>query len=1078
MAQDHKCNTIVEEKVYIMSQALLSPYHKIFYMEWKIDPSRSDYNIVFDQTLNGPINVPRLAKAVRHLISEHVVFNSHVEEKGGTLYWKINNKIYELKYIENQLPNDVIWLYIKEPFNLSQGPLYRFYLIKNCHNNHRLIIILHHLIIDGNTIDYFVDELSSYYNNPLHKNSISVPEQLLTLSELSDKLCNKISMFKDKGIMLWKEQLTNIESLDADFLKPIIYKSNNTQKNLEHSILELGEKRFTIDQKPLSKLKQLIGKQLTTPYLYSQNIFALLLYRYTGQKKFCITYPIAIREATNFLYGSNINTNIIPYDFSKINNFLDIINQTTRFFEDLNNGSINYSRLPIYDIMSGDKNAFNYIFAQQNLRYKVFEFNDVKAIINHGTNINIPNQGLIFEQDIQNNTLLYRVRYNLKKFDTCLLNDFVVLYQRLFEEVLDELISIKDVNKLKHINQYNLLQPEQYQKIIIDWNNTDKSFPSDKTISQLFEEQVVQTPNNIALVFEDTELTYQALNKKANQLAHYLIQAYSIKPDTLVALCLDRNKHMLISILAVLKAGGAYVPIDPSYPDERIKYILEDTNAKVILTNKIYRAKIEDIARKDQQIQILDIDNEIIQERLLMQVSTNIKTVTTSTNLAYVIYTSGTTGNPKGVMIEHRGVVNLAILQGREFGLIDTDSIKNCLWYNNYTFDAHVWDVYTVLFHGHRLHLVGNNIRMNIKLLHDYIKTNYIDIATIPPALLDNKDLLPLDILVVTGEKTSKDVLHCYYSNNVTVLNGYGPTEVTVGVSINKYNDNGSNNVGLPMSNTKCYILDANLMPLPIGCIGELYIGGVGVARGYLNDPELTAEKFVPNPFQSVIEKQSGKNLRLYKTGDLMRWLPDGNLEYIGRNDHQIKIRGYRIELEEIENAILGYDGIKQCVVLVKEHIGNKYLVGYYVSDNKINEDNILNFLQKTLPDYMVPSMLIHIEKISLTINGKLDIKALPSSEFTIKDNYVAPRNELEKQLCKIWIEVLNLPSHIIGVHDSFFRLGGNSMLVITLLNKINKELAPKIDVPAIFKHNTISKLSDYITHSFECVNSGEKYVF
>ena len=1063
-----------------MPQMLLSPYNKIFYIEWKLNPNRSDYNIVFDQDLNGQLDIPRLANAIRRFISEYIVLNSHVGDRNGELYWVSNAEIYELEYIEEQLTNEVILSYIQKPFNLHQGPLYRFRLIKTCNNKYRLIIILHHLIIDGNTTDYFIDELSSYYNKPSHKNNISIQEQLLSISKLSDKLSEKISKFKEESKALWNEKLTNTESVDTSFLRPTTNKNNsNLQQKTEFSISELSEIRFTLGQETLSKLKQLISKHLTTPYLYSQNIFALLLNRHTGQEKFCLSYPIAISEATNFLYGSNVNTNVIPYDFSSVNNFLDIISQTTEFIESLNKESINHSYLPIYDIVSiADKSVLNAIFAQQNLRYKIFEFDNIKATINHGTNINIPNQSLIFEQDIQNNTIYYRVRYNVKKFDTCLLNDFVLLYQRLFEEVLDELISIQDVNKLNHINQYNLLQSEQYQQIIIDWNNTDKSFPSDKTISQFFEKQVIQTPNNIALVFEDTEFTYQSLNKKANQLAHYLIQVYSIKPDTLIALCLDRNEHMLISILAVLKAGGAYVPIDPSYPDERIKYILEDTNAKVILTNKIYRAKIKDIAKKDQQIQILDIDNKIMQERLLLQVSTNIKTVTTSTNLAYVIYTSGTTGNPKGVMIEHRGVINLTLFQGREFGLIDTDNIKNCLWYANYIFDAHVWDIYTVLFHGHRLHLVGNNIRTNIKLLYDYIKTNNINIATIPPALINNKNLLPLDILVVTGEKTSKDVLHYYYSNNVTVINGYGPTEVTVGVSINKYNDNGSNNVGLPMSNMKCYILDANLMSLPIGCIGELYIGGVGVARGYLNRPELTAEKFVPNPFQSVIEKQSGKNLRLYKTGDLMRWLPDGNLEYIGRNDLQIKIRGYRIELEEIENAILGYYGIKQCVVLVKEHIGNKYLVGYYVSDSKINEDNILNFLQKTLPDYMVPNILIHIEKLPLTINGKLDIKALPNSEFSIKDNYVAPRNELEKQLCRIWIEVLDLPPNVIGVHDSFFRLGGNSMLVITLLNKINKELATKIDVSAIFKHNTIDKLADYITHSFECVNSGEEYVF
>jgi amino acid adenylation domain-containing protein len=642
----------------------------------------------------------------------------------------------------------------------------------------------------------------------------------------------------------------------------------------------------------------------------------------------------------------------------------------------------------------------------------------------------------------------------------------IVGFAEVYYNILKQFAQLANQTRIAELNY---LSQKQYSQIIEEWNQTDRDCPKDKTIHRLFEEQVGKTPNNIALVYGDITLTYQQLNERANRLAHYLVNNYVIKPDTLIALCLDRSEHMLISILAILKAGGAYVPMDPSYPDERIKYILKDTKANVVLANQIYKERLDSLINQKQDI--LAIDSVDLDEQISIELVTNLASATLSTNLAYVIYTSGTTGNPKGVLIEHKGVVNLVIEQGRVFDLANSSTIKNCLWYANYVFDAHVWDLYVCILYGHIIHITDNAIRQDIELLSSYVKNNNINIATLPPVLLDCTNILALDKLTVTGDKTPKEVLDGYYNAGVEIINGYGPTEVTVGVSLNHYNDNGSRNVGRPMSNMKAYVLSANLTPLPIGAIGELYIGGIGLARGYLNQSELTAERFIPNPFQTEEEKQGGRNSRLYKTGDLLCWRTDGNLEYIGRNDSQVKIRGYRVELGEIESAIANYVGIKQSVVLAKEHLasdgvstGNKYLVAYYVSATRLAEDKIIACLQSKLPEYMLPNILVHLEKLPMTTNGKLDKRALPDPEFSDgTDNYVAPRDDVQKMVCRIWAEVLKLPEDKVGICDDFFRLGGNSILAIKLISKLNKAFNISISISAIFQCNTVEKLVCYL---------------
>ncbi|CAG2169301.1 unnamed protein product, partial [Oppiella nova] len=593
----------------------------------------------------------------------------------------------------------------------------------------------------------------------------------------------------------------------------------------------------------------------------------------------------------------------------------------------------------------------------------------------------------------------------------------------------------------------------QYQQIIYDWNDTDKDYPSDKTIHQLFEEQVGKTPDDVAVIYEETKSTYKELNEKANRLANYLRQISDIKASTLVALCLDRSEYMLVAILAVLKAGGAYVPIDPSYPDDRIHYILTDTNTKLLLTNEIYGKKLSQV----NTLSIIPLDNAILQQQLLLQSTVNLEIVTNSTDLMYVIYTSGTTGNPKGVMIEHRSIVNRIQWMNNVYPLNRSDKI---LQKTPYVFDVSVWELLWANCYGTCVVFAEPNGHKDTQYIRELVAKESITIVHFVPSMLstlleilESKGLSSgimskLRYVFCSGEALSLKQVKKFQEllPNVEIHNLYGPTEASVDVL--SYDCNNKNIqtvlIGKAIQNTTLYVLDDNLNPVPISAVGELYIGGVGLARGYLNRADLTAEKFIANPFQTEEEKIYNKNTRLYKTGDLVRWLPDGNLEYIGRNDFQVKIRGYRIELGEIENALSSYDGIKQNVVIAKEHKnveeGNKYLVGYYVSESKLNEENIISYLQKKLPEYMMPSVLVHLKELPLTINGKLDRKALPEPEFSSGDHYVAPRSEVEKQVCEIWANVLGLAIDV-GIHDDFFSTEDKVIINKTVITNVEEQL-------------------------------------
>ena len=1066
-----------------MYKIRLSPYAEIFYNEWLLSPDSSIYNIVMDQTFYGNLSVEKLKSALVRYVAEHVILNSHIQSINGEPYWVKNDSISELDYSNNTVDHSELLNYVSHSFDLCNEPLYRFKLLRIGEGIYRFIAILHHIVVDGSSTDDGVfDTISNYYNSDLYVEKYSINEQVKLIASLTETLAAKLEQNKAKYKSFWHNKLANIESVDLKFLKLDRDDNEQTSAKKFRSIKEID---FSYGDAELTKFNHIKRKYIITPYIYSLCIFALLVNKYTSQKRLAIGHATAIKEGVHFIYGAQVNTNFIPYQFNKSTTIVDLFNQSKEFFKSLKQDNANYSYYPIIDIIQeNNKNLLNMYFIQPNFKDKAFGFSGItKVEISNEFNLDAADP-LVFEQAFggKSNKLNYRVKYDKSIINEELINSFVNAYKKLFLEVLDDLLIEKN-DRL--ISSYSLLDQQQYQRIVYEFNKTDKIYPRDKTIHALFEEQVGKTPHNTAIVYEDTKLTYQDLNNKANQLANYLRHNHKIKPDDLVVLCLDRSEQMLIAILGVLKSGGAYVPIDPKLPDEGINYILDNTKARVILTNKIYQNRLRQLDQQERKSSVISIDDKKVQVDLAQQTSLNPNASIISSNLVYVLYTSGTTGNPKGVMLEHATCIN------RILEMISTSNLlgnERVLFKTNYVFDVSFSDIFTTLLTGGAL-IVTKNVFDIDEIAAKFVDYS-IDICHFTPSQFEAissikgmKLFEKLRILNFSGEALYPKILNGI-GKNILCANYYGPTEageVTFeNTKLTKSNDN-SATIGRALHNVKLFILDDGLMPLPIGAVGELYIGGVCLARGYLNNLGLTKEKFIANPLQTEQEKLYGTNNKLYKTGDLVRRLPDGNIEYVGRNDAQVKVRGYRIELGDIENQLLKFAGIKQVVAAISEQINDeghlttdKHLVAYYVADRKLDDAVLYNYLLLHLPEYMVPNAIIYLNELPLTPNGKLDIVQLPKIQLT--KNYIAPNNRLQNTVAAIWSEILKVPKNKIGITESFFHLGGTSLSIIRLQHELSKLSELKnIKVVDLFKYTTIEQLTTFIEHN--CDNEPVKII-
>lgn len=638
---------------------------------------------------------------------------------------------------------------------------------------------------------------------------------------------------------------------------------------------------------------------------------------------------------------------------------------------------------------------------------------------------------------------------------------------------IEEASWIEDLNPVE-ATAVNL-SAEERQQLLVDWNSTDTPYPAQKTIHGMFEEQVNKTPHHLALIAPDAQLTYQELNNQANQLAHYLITHHAIQPDQLIAVCLERSEWMLIALMGILKSGGAYVPLDPNHPAKRVSYMLGDANIQVVLTTQAQAEQLRQLPDIDwKKTTLLVLDHPDFLHKLSQQSTSNPVTETSSRHLAYVMYTSGTTGTPKGVMIEHQGIVNQIYWMNQTYPLRSTDRI---LQKTTYVFDISVWELFWANWYGATVVFAKPEGHKEPDYLIQLIQKEQISIIQFTPSMLNEfihelankKEHLPsLRHLFCIGEVLSATTVNQVHMllPEVEIHNIYGPTEASINALSYDCLRQQPVLIGKPITNMRAYVLDEQYRLMPVGVSGELYLAGVGLARGYLNQggqAELTSQKFIPNPFQTEQDKKTGQYSRLYKTGDMARWLPNGQLDFLGRNDTQIKLRGYRIELSEIESCLDRYSGIKQAVVVVRQfkNSSHPYLVGYYTAQEKLKEEDIFFYLRGHLPEYMVPTYLVQLDAIPLTINGKADKKALPEPVIRDGQSYVPPETDLENQLVSVWSAVLDVPQKHVGVADSFFKLGGNSLLIIKLKNQLSRlSQFESITLTDLFKYSTIRQLS------------------
>ncbi|QDY15881.1 non-ribosomal peptide synthetase [Clostridium botulinum] len=815
-------------------------------------------------------------------------------------------------------------------------------------------------------------------------------------------------------------------------LKPIDLpcKYNNNYKYNK----EYGTINIKISQSEYDNLITLNKNSDIAIYITLLSVFNSLISKYTGNTEVMIGSPVLKDKdkIVNSLIA--IRSNICLND-----TFKQILLKT----KEITLEAYKNQNYPMNTVLKNIGLEEKYFYSMLNVIFAMENIHELEFLESY-------QYDLLFLWKRECNGIFCEIKYNVDAFNKADINIMINYYIRILKYILNDInIMIKDIN---------LITEEEKNKLLYEFNDTYTKYLKDKTIQELFEEQVERTPDNIAMVFEDKKLTYRELNEKANSIARVL-RDKGAKADSIVGIMVERSIEMIVGIIGILKSGGAYLPIDPYLPKGRILHMIQDSHSNILLTTEEF---LEDIKFN---VEIINLSNR----NLYKHKNSNLEIINKSNDLAYVIYTSGSTGSPKGVMIEHKSINNLVLEFKKSIYSKYNEKLRVALL-APYYFDASVKQIFVALIEGHTLYITNEDIRKDGEELLKYYKVNKIDVSDGTPShinmisyyLNEFKDLT-IKHLIIGGDILNQTHVKKVFKilEDIKISNVYGPTECCVDCSIytmeqekNKNMENMS--IGRPISNCEIYILDKDYKLAPIGVLGELCISGDGLARGYLNNPELTAEKFVDNPFEPGI--------KMYKTGDLARWLPDGNIEFLGRIDNQVKIRGFRIELEEIENRLLEYEGVKEAVVVAKEDKErSKYLCAYIVSNNKIDRNELKNYLLKDLPEYMIPLNFVNIKKIPLTSNGKVDRKILENREdlINIYEECEKPRNSMEEVMIEVFKEVLGVEN--LGINHSFFDLGGDSIKAIRLISKLKKH-GYKLEIKDLFKYNTIKDVSNRIT--------------
>ncbi len=1034
----------------------------------QLEGKSATYNVVAAVRLEGQLNQQALEQSFQALVQRHETLRTTFLTKNGAPVAQISDKPFQLAILDlrplsrqpEQEPE--VQRLLKEeaicPFDLATGPLFRAKLFQLNATSHILQVNMHHIIVDGWSRGIFVREWRVLYEAALTGPASPLPPLPIQYVDFAHWQRQWFTgEVLEKQLKYWKQQLAGVPALlelPTDYPRPPMPRYQGASLS------------FSLSDELTDQLKQLSQQTGTTLFMTLWSAFATLLSRYSGQSDIVIGSPIANRTHSQIesLIGFFVNTLVLRLDLAENPPFEEILQQARQVALD----AYAHQDIPfelLVEALQPERNLshsplFNVMFALQNAPLPDLELVGLSLTMLELESV-IAEFDLTLEITEIASGLMGRLEYSTDLFERATIERLSGHLQTLLTGIVE--------NPNTPIHELPLLTKAEQQQLLA-WNDTAADYPQYLCIHQLFEAQADKTPNAIAVVFEDQQLTYRELNTKANQLAHYL-QTLGVKPEVLVGICVERSIEMVIGLFGILKAGGAYLPLDPAYPTERLAFMLEDAQVSVLLIQSSLKEKLP-----ETKAQVVCLDVEV--ETLSRYCSENRVSGVVPENLAYVIYTSGSTGKPKGTLIIHQGLLNYLSWSIEHYQVAKG---LGAPVYSPLGFDATITSLFLPLLVGQRILLLPASHEAEVILTAiqsfqnwSLIKLTPAHLEIINTLLLKENLLGKTRFLILGGDALFDSSLSFWRTSapDTRIINEYGPTETVVGCCVYEVDAprEGVVPIGRPIANTQLYILDNFLQSLPIGIPGELHIGGAGLARGYLNRPELTAEKFISNPFSD------NPKSRLYKTGDLARYLPDGNIEYLGRIDNQVKIRGFRIELGEIEAVLAQHPLVTENAVIVHEASKtDKRLVAYLVPhQGQVIENTALrDFLKERLPDYMIPSAFVTLENLPLTPNGKIDRRALSQlsvSNYPLSEKtFVAPRTPDEKLLADIWAEVLGVER--VGVHDNFFELGGHSLLAVSLLAEIEQQFSKQLPLAALFQGATIEELARLLNPSTDTTN-------
>ena len=1031
-------------------------------------PDSPVYNVPTAVLLSGPLDIGALERTFTEVIRRHqtlrTTFATIDADPAQIVHpaQPVTLSVQDLRDLPDKAreakTRRLVYQEARTPFELSEGPLLRHSLLRLGDEQHVLLLTMHHIVSDGWSMGVLQREVAALYDAFANGEASPLPELEIQYADYTvwqrEWLQGQVL---DELLAYWKQQLLGAPSvleLPADNPRPRIPSYNGAAEP------------FILSRALTERLKQVCQQEEVTLFMTLLAAFQVLLMRYSGETEIVVGTPVAnrTRGETEGLIGFFVNTLALRVSLEGDLTWRELLRRVKevavgafahqelpfeKLVEELQPVR-DISHQPLFQVMLVLQNASS----QEPVRLRGLELDGM------GVETRTAKFDLTLSLEESSDELYGNIEYNTDLFAAETIRRLAGHYERL----VDSLVSDRE----QPLRQVQLLSASERQQILYDWNQS-RTYEQEVCIHELFEKQVELRPESMAVVYEDETLSYRELDRRANQVAHYL-QERGVGAETVVGVCLERSLEMVIGLLGVLKAGGAYVPLDPAYPASRLSFMMVDAQVGVVLTQAEMRSRLP---AHEAEVVCLDEDWSKIAEQSAERPSSRVR----AENAAYVIYTSGSTGQPKGVLVTHANVARLLAATQEWFHFDERD-----VWtmFHSYAFDFSVWEIWGALGYGGRLVIVPHLLSRTPEGFYQLLIKEAVTVLNQTPSAfrqlvaaeesMGSAEELQLRVVIFGGEALETSSLQPWLERHGAeqpcLVNMYGITETTVHVTyhpvgMEEVAGGGWSRIGRAIGDLELYVLDGEMEPVAVGVNGEMYVGGAGVARNYVNRAELTAERFVPDPYG----REAGR--RLYRTGDVGRYRADGELEYIGRRDEQVKVRGYRIELGEIEAVLRGHEGVSEATVVVREDMaGDRRLVAYVTVERDaagaaINEVTLWGYLKERLPEYMVPGAFVQLAEMPLTPNGKVDRRALPEysrMSDEIARAFVAPRNLTEETVANIFAQVLGVEK--VGIHDNFFMLGGHSLLATRVISKVRQAFQMEVPLRLIFEAPTVAGLT------------------